>query len=163
MKPLWTHNDFHASNLMWDDAGRHTQVMSVIDFGLADRTNAVHDLATAIERNIVEWLRIGGEDLIHFDHLDSLLNGYEGSRPLSYEEACGLAAMLPLVHCEFALSETDYFLNILDSKEKAYLGYEGYFLAHAEWFKSDQGQRLLDHLKRRPAGIQRKTTAGVRR
>ena len=29
---------------------------AIIDFGLADRTNAVHDLAHAIERNIVEWL-----------------------------------------------------------------------------------------------------------
>ena len=31
---------------------------SVIDFGLADRTNAVYDIAQAIERNIVEWLEL---------------------------------------------------------------------------------------------------------
>jgi hypothetical protein len=30
----------------------------IIDFGLADRTNAVHDMAHAIERNIVEWLAL---------------------------------------------------------------------------------------------------------
>ena len=34
------------------------QATAVIDFGLADRTNAVHDLAHAIERNIVEWLAL---------------------------------------------------------------------------------------------------------
>ena len=34
----------------------NAQATAIIDFGLADRTNAVHDLANAIERNIVEWL-----------------------------------------------------------------------------------------------------------
>ncbi len=56
LKPLWTHNDLHASNLLWSDAGDDARAVAVIDFGLADRTNAVHDLAHAIERNIVEWL-----------------------------------------------------------------------------------------------------------
>ena len=36
----------------------NAQPTAVIDFGLADRTNAVHDLAHAIERNIVEWLAL---------------------------------------------------------------------------------------------------------
>ncbi len=57
--PLWTHNDLHASNLFWSDAGPDADcahATAIIDFGLADRTNAVHDLAHAIERNIVEWL-----------------------------------------------------------------------------------------------------------
>jgi len=150
LRPLWTHNDFHASNLMWNGAGEDAEVLSVIDFGLADRTNAVHDLATAIERNVVEWLRMdeAGAEMVHLDHLDALLAGYEELTPLSYEEARALIAMLPLVHCEFALSETDYFLSILHSNKKAYLGYEGYFLAHARWFQTVQGQRLLAHLDR---------------
>ncbi len=65
----------------------------IIDFGLADRTNAVHDLATAIERNVVEWLRIAEPEahLVHLDHLDALLAGYEELSPLSYEEARALA------------------------------------------------------------------------
>jgi len=148
LRPLWTHNDFHASNLMWNSAGEDAEVLSVIDFGLADRTNAVHDIATAIERNIVEWLRLDetGDNLVHLDHLDALLSGYEELSPLSYAEARALVAMLPLVHCEFALSETDYFLSILRSQEKAYLGYEGYFLEHARWFETAQGNRLLTHL-----------------
>ena len=55
-RPLWTHNDRHASNLFWSDAGANARPVAVIDFGLADRTNAVHDLAHAIERNIVDGL-----------------------------------------------------------------------------------------------------------
>ena len=151
LRPLWTHNDFHASNLTWNASGSGDDaVAGIIDFGLADRTNAVHDLATAIERNIVEWLRIAepDADLVHLDHLHALLAGYEELSPLSYGEARALAAMLPLVHCEFALSETDYFLTILNSPEKAYLAYEGYFLGHAEWFQSKQGLGLRKHLER---------------
>ena len=150
LEPLWTHNDFHASNLTWSETGPNAQVCGIIDFGLADRTNAVHDLATAVERNIVEWLRMAepGAAMLHLDHLDALLAGYEELSPLSYEEARALAAMLPLVHCEFALSETDYFLGVLQSSEKAYRAYEGYFLAHAEWFRGAEGRRLLGHLER---------------
>jgi Ser/Thr protein kinase RdoA (MazF antagonist) len=150
LRPLWTHNDFHASNLTWSDAGEHAQVCGIIDFGLADLTNAVHDLATAIERNIVGWLRMDDPqaELVHLNHLDALLAGYEALSPLSDEEARSLVAMLPLVHCEFALSETDYFLSILHSPQKAALAYEGYFLAHARWFESTQGLSLLDHLER---------------
>jgi Ser/Thr protein kinase RdoA (MazF antagonist) len=150
LMPLWTHNDLHASNLTWTSSEADAAVANVIDFGLADRTNAIHDLATTIERNIVEWLRMdeAGVEVVHLDHLDALLRGYEDLVPLSYEQARALVAMLPLVHCEFALSETDYFLTILHSEEKARLAYEGYFLAHAEWFHSAQGQKLTEHLER---------------
>lgn len=149
LKPLWTHNDFHASNMMWSGGGDDATVTGIVDFGLADRTNAMHDLATAIERNIVEWLRIedASADLVHFNHLAALLDGYESHSPLSYDQARALAAMLPMVHCEFALSETDYFLAILHSEEKAYLAYEGYFLGHTLWFLSPQGKALLAWLR----------------
>ncbi|MGW3123490.1 phosphotransferase [Streptomyces sp. NPDC001107] len=56
LAPLWTHNDWHASKLLWDADGR---VATVLDFGMSDRTTAVHDLATAIERNAVQWLQPG--------------------------------------------------------------------------------------------------------
>ena len=145
---VWTHNDFHGSNLMWTDRGSHAKVTSIIDFGLADRTNAVHDIALAIERNVIEWLRMDetGAEIIHLEHLDALLEGYHEVRDLTYQELRALVAMLPIVHCEFALSETDYFLSILHAKDKAYLAYEGYFVAHANWFRGGQGKRLLDHL-----------------
>ena len=164
LKPLWTHNDFHSSNLMWTNDSEQGKVSSVIDFGLADRTHAVHDLATAIERNIIEWLRIGdatGKDFVHLDQLDALLGGYEESGQLSSEEARALVAMLPLVHCEFALSETDYFLSVLHSEEKASLAYEGYFLAHAQWFMSPSGKQLMDHLNRWVEGFERRSVTQV--
>ncbi|MFC5863118.1 phosphotransferase enzyme family protein [Acidicapsa dinghuensis] len=149
LEPLWTHNDFHGSNMMWRSNEDDATVISIVDFGLSDRTNAIHDLATAIERNIIEWLRMQDTtaDLVHFDHLAALLDGYESCTPLSYEQARALAAILPLVHCEFALSETDYFLSVLHSENKAYLAYEGYFLGHAQWFLLPQGQVLLSWLR----------------
>jgi Ser/Thr protein kinase RdoA (MazF antagonist) len=151
LTPLWTHNDWHASNLMWSGPDAEASVTGIIDFGLADRTNAVHDLATAIERNCIAWLRM--EDtraqIVHLDQLDAMLDGYEELSPLSYEQGRALAAILPLVHCEFALSETDYFLSVLHSPEKAYFAYEGYFLGHAEWFLQEQGRQLIDHLEER--------------
>jgi len=148
-QPLWTHNDFHASNLFWSDASPGAEVTDIIDVGLADRTTALHDVATAIERNGVEWLQIhdSSRDPFHMDQIDALLDGYEALHPLSREEAEGLVALLPLVHAEFALSEADYFLRVLNSEEKADLAYIGYFLGHARWFASDPGKKLLGHLQ----------------
>ncbi len=155
LKPLWTHNDLHASNLMWSSDNPDAQVTAIVDFGLADRTNAVHDLATAIERNAIEWLRIGRAEIVHLHHVDALLAGYESIKPLNATERQAVAAMLPLVHCEFALSETDYYLSVLNDRAKAFLGYEGYFLGHAAWFHSADGVQLLQHLERWACSPQR--------
>jgi len=149
IRPLWTHNDLHASNLLWSDAGQDARAVEIIDFGLADRTNAVHDLAHAIERNIVEWLALvedpgSAEDApVHFDHLQALLEGYESVRPLTGEEAAALAPMTALCHAEFALSEADYFRGVLHSEEKARLAYDDYLVGHARWFRSAGGAKLL--------------------
>jgi Ser/Thr protein kinase RdoA (MazF antagonist) len=159
LAPIWTHNDLHASNLFWSDAGpvgdRNAHATAVIDFGLADRTNAVHDIAHAIERNIVEWLALVNDPAhpddvpIHLDHLDALLDGYESIRPLSHDEAFALAPMTSLCHAEFALSEADYFLGVLRSEEKAKMAYDGWLVGHARWFSSASGRKLLDALRRR--------------
>ena len=148
-RPLWTHNDFHASNLFWSDASAEADVTDIIDVGLADRTTAIHDVATAIERNGVEWLKIhdASRDPFHMEQIDALLAGYEDLHPFSREEAESLVALLPLVHAEFALSEADYFLRALKSEEKADLAYSGYLLGHARWFGSSAGKRLLNHLQ----------------
>lgn len=154
LAPLWTHNDFHASNLLWSDATEAARVTAVIDFGLADRTNAVHDLAHAIERNVVEWLALVNnpgrpDDVpIHLDHLDGLLAGYESVRALTDEQAAALAPMLALCHAEFALSEADYFLGVLHSEEQARAAYDGWLVGHARWFSSVPGMRLLDAVRR---------------
>jgi Ser/Thr protein kinase RdoA (MazF antagonist) len=155
LAPLWTHNDLHASNLFWSDDTADARATAIIDFGLADRTNAVHDLAHAIERNIVEWLTFVNDPAhpddvpIHLDHLDALLDGYESIRPLTPAEAAALVPMTALCHAEFALSEADYFLGVLRSEEKAVAAYDGWLVGHAQWFLDDTGRKLLDALRRR--------------
>ncbi len=150
LKPLWTHNDLHASNLLWSDASDDARTVAVIDFGLADRTNVVHDLAHAIERNIVEWLelRVGSEVEqeipVHIDQLYALLDGYDTVRPLTVEEAAALAPMTALCHAEFALTEADYFLGVLHSEEKARVACENYLVGHARWFRGAGGTKLLN-------------------
>ena len=154
LEPLWTHNDLHASNLLWSDIGGEARVTAAIDFGLADRTDAVHDLAQTIERNIVEWLELreefeDTEDVpVHIDHLEALLDGYESLRPLSDEEAAALKPMTALGHAEFALTEADYFLQVLHSAENARVCSEEYLVGHARWFRGAGGMRLLDAIGR---------------
>ena len=149
LPPLWTHNDMHSSNILWSDPGSEAQVMAIIDFGLADRTNAVHDLSQAIERNIVEWLVLVNDPAhpadvpIHLNHLHALLDGYESLRPLSAEEAAALAPMTALCHAEFALSEADYYLSVLHSEQDARMAYDGYLVGHSLWFRGP-GHQLLE-------------------
>ncbi|HLY41196.1 MAG TPA: phosphotransferase [Terracidiphilus sp.] len=153
LTPLWTHNDLHGSNLFWSDATDQAEAVAIIDFGLADRTNAVHDLAHAIERSIVEWLvlvqhpSLPDDVPVHLDHLFALLDGYEQVRPLSPEQAAALAPMTALCHAEFALTEADYFLGVLHSREKTEIATGGYLVSHARWFHSVSGRRLLDALR----------------
>jgi Ser/Thr protein kinase RdoA (MazF antagonist) len=163
LEPLWTHNDFHASNLFWSDASPQAEVSAIIDFGLADRTNAIHDIATAIERNAVRWLEIENDaNVVHFDHIDAFLTGYESLRPLSQQEAEAIGAVLPLVHAEFALSETDYFIRVLRSPEKAEVAYKTFLLGHADWFLTDAGERLGGHLSRWAATRRRSVASDTR-
>jgi Ser/Thr protein kinase RdoA (MazF antagonist) len=153
--PLWTHNDLHPSNLFWSDTSQSARATAIIDFGLSDRTNAVYDLAHAIERSMVEWLTLVKNPdhpdavRIHFDHLQALLDGYEQIRPLSEQEAAALAPMTALCHVEFALSEADYFLGVLGSEQKARLATDGYLVGHARWFHSAAGKELLESLRSR--------------
>lgn len=140
---LWTHNDWHPSNLLWTPEGG---VSAVIDFGLATRTCAIHDLATAIERTAIPWLALDGEQ----DDVDAalaLLAGYSAILPLSRDDIEVLVALLPLVHVEFALSEINYFAGILDDGDQANLAWQAYLIDHADWFLSGRGQAFLKQLK----------------
>lgn len=154
LRSLWTHNDLHASNLFWSNTSTDARATSVIDFGLADRTNAVHDLAHAIERNIVEWLVLMNDPIagnrvpVHLDHLWPFLEGYEQVRPLSPDESAALAPMLALCHAEFALTEAHYFLGVLHSPEKARVATRDYLVAHAKWFAGPGRHKLLDPIRR---------------
>jgi Ser/Thr protein kinase RdoA (MazF antagonist) len=162
LEPQWTHNDLHASNLFWSDATNNAQATAVIDFGLCDRTNAVHDIAHAIERNIVEWLKLDygsghEQDVpVHLDHLFALLDGYDEIRPLSPSEASALAPMTALCHAEFALTEADYFLGVLHSTEKAGVATRDYLVGHARWYQGEEGRRLLQAMRTWANGQQRR-------
>lgn len=140
----WTHNDFHASNLLWAQDG---QVATVLDFGLADRSFAVHDLAVAIERNAIEWLELPGKGsaAVHFDAAAALLDGYQQVRELNAAERRALPDILALCQVDFALSEIDYFAGVTGSAENAELAYR-YLVEHTAWFATPVGSELLDSI-----------------
>lgn len=153
LTPLWTHNDWHASNLLWTAADDAASVQTILDFGLSDRSCALHDLATAIERNIIEWLSMRdlSRQLVHADLLDAMLDGYAQVCPMTARQWQALAALLPMVHAEFALAELAYFHGITRSAVNAALAYDTYYLGHAAWFRSVQGQALLARIADRAA------------
>ncbi len=155
----WGHGDWHPSNLTWTSGGPDAVVAGVFDFGLANRTFAVHDLATALERATVSWLDLadpaGAE--ADLDAIDALLDGYESVRPLSAAEARALPEVFPVVHVEYALSEVEYFAQVVSSPGNADLAYDGYLLGHAGWFTTPPGAAVLDHLRRRTPPPDRRT------
>ena len=137
----WGHGDWHPSNLTWTPDGA---VAGVFDFGLANRTFAVHDLAIALERGVVAWLDLPGTGraAVDFPAAEALLDGYQSVRPLSPAEATALPLVLPVVHVEYALSEIEYFADVTHSPENAGLAYE-YLTGHARWFAGPDGRELL--------------------
>lgn len=142
---LWTHNDWHPSNLLWSADGG---VQTVLDFGLSDRSCAAHDLATAIERSAIAWLELGqGRDEAIGDPVaaQALVAGYESVAPADRALVATAVRLLPLVHVEFALSEIDYFAGVVGDRAAAALAWETYLFGHAEWFLSPSGQTFLEH------------------
>jgi Ser/Thr protein kinase RdoA (MazF antagonist) len=150
LEPLWTHNDWHASNLLWSDGSATASVRTVLDFGLSDRTTAVYDLATAIERSTIPWLDIhdGAAGEADLTLVSGLIRGYLGARSLSSRERAALVAFLPLVHVGYALTEIDYFHGTTRSADNADLAYHGFLLGHCAWFETVEGRALLDHVHR---------------
>jgi Ser/Thr protein kinase RdoA (MazF antagonist) len=154
--PLWTHNDWHASNLLWSDKSANAQVASVLDFGLSDQTFALFDLATALERNGIPWLELdtGGSPVADLRSVDAILDGYQSVRPLSAQDLKTLGALLPLVHTDFALSEIAYYEGVVGSVASANVAYDAYFIGHTRWFNGVEGQRLLAHINTLAASVQ---------
>ncbi len=146
---LWTHNDWHASNLCW---GADDHVADVLDFGLCSPTSALFDLATAIERNAIAWLRLDlGADAAHPRTASALIAGYREHHPLTEEDLDTLADLLPLVHVEFALSEIEYFHAITRSPRHADIAYDDFLIGHARWFDTAAAQPLLRAIREIPA------------
>lgn len=137
LAPLWTHNDWHGTNLLWDSGRDQPAVTAVLDFGLADRTTAAYDLAIAIERFAVDWvgLRDGAPAPVSTHQLQQFLDAYKAVRPLSAAESAALPLLFPLCHAEYELSEIDYFLSVVPggSEKNAEIAYRDWFLGHAEW------------------------------
>ena len=145
---LWTHGDWHVSNLCWSSDGDDARITAVLDFGLAAANFALFDLATAIERNAIAWLELDrGIGAIHPDIALALIEGYRQRRPLSAADVHLLADLLPLVHVDFALSEVEYFHASTRSPHAADVAYDTFLLGHAAWFGTPAGRVLLDAIR----------------
>jgi Ser/Thr protein kinase RdoA (MazF antagonist) len=147
----WGHGDWHPSNLTWTASSPSAGVAGVIDLGLANRTFPAHDLAVAIERSAVAWLDLAetGRADPDIPAVDALLDGYQAVRPLTWAELAAVAEVLPVVHLEYALSETEYFASVVRSPENADLAYYTYLIGHTRWFGGPEGSALLGHLRHR--------------
>ena len=143
---LWTHGDWHASNLFWDDADSPATVSAVLDFGLCARTFALFDLATAIERNAIAWLA-PGEFRAHSDIARALIAGYREVHALETDDIAFLADLLPVIHLDFALSEVEYYAGITRSEANAEAAWSDFLIGHARWFSSTSGQTLLESIR----------------
>ncbi|MCE5233881.1 MAG: phosphotransferase [Mizugakiibacter sp.] len=145
--PLWTHNDWHGSNLCWSGADADARISAVFDFGLAARNFALFDLATAIERNAIAWLALDGDEAAHADIAGALIAGYRQRRPLDAAAIGLLAGLLPLVHVDFALSEVEYFHAVTQARANADVAYDTFLRGHAAWFGTPPGQALLQAIR----------------
>jgi Ser/Thr protein kinase RdoA (MazF antagonist) len=171
LRPQWAHGDWHPSNLTWTSAAPDAQVAGIFDWGLANRTLAVHDLALALERAVVSWLDLPetGTATADLGAAAVLLDGYQTVRRLTGAEAVALPLLLPVVHVEYALSEADYFTSVAVSPEmgtaNADLAYE-YLIGHARWFGQPPGAALLrflsDYCARLLAVVGRAVSRAVR-
>lgn len=145
---LWSHGDWHVSNLCWTDDGPDAQISDVLDFGLCARTFALFDLATAIERNAIAWLELPhGDEIAHTGIALALIEGYRRTRPLTAADLRLLANLLPLVHVDFALSEVEYYHAITQSRANADVAYDTFLRGHAAWFRTRAGQALLQAIR----------------
>lgn len=145
---LWTHNDWHVSNLCWSGTGSDADISDILDFGLAAPTFALYDLATAIERNAIAWLHLERGRQAAFPHIArALVDGYAEIRPLTPDQRALLADLLPIVHIDFALSEVAYFHGITGSTGHADVAWNTFLLGHAAWFDTLPGHALLQAIR----------------
>lgn len=145
---LWTHNDWHVSNLFWTDDSAHAEVATVLDFGLAAPTFAWYDLATAIERNAIAWLELErGMGAIYPATATALIAGYATVLPVTADARSLLADLLPVVHVDFALSEVEYYHGITHSAANADAAWYTFLLGHAAWLATAPGTALLSAIR----------------
>jgi len=148
LPPSWGHGDWHPSNLTWTSAGADAGVAGVFDTGLANLTFAVHDLAIALERSVVGWLDLAETSRFVADYpaAAALLGGYQSVRRLGPAELAALPVILPVAQVEYAISEIEYFTDVVPSPDNAELAYE-FLVGHPRWFASAGGQEFLARLR----------------
>ncbi|MEP7185656.1 MAG: phosphotransferase [Rhodanobacter sp.] len=145
---LWTHGDWHVSNLCWSSDQADADISAVLDFGLSAANFALFDLATAIERNAIAWLDVVTEPEASRPEIAvALIKGYRKQRALRPEDIHLLADLLPLVHVDFALSEIEYYNSVTGSRANADLAYDSFLLGHAAWFRTLPGRHLLQTIR----------------
>ncbi|MFF0491490.1 phosphotransferase enzyme family protein [Nocardia sp. NPDC004068] len=148
LEPLWTHNDWHPTNLLWSG----DEITAVFDFGLANRTTAVFDLAVAVERFAVDWLALpaGGPARVRADQLAAFLAAYRETRPLTPGERDALPKLFPLCHVAYELSEIDYFLSVLPrpNHENAEIAYRRHLSDRLRWAASPDGRAFTRRIER---------------
>ncbi|HET7662560.1 MAG TPA: phosphotransferase [Rhodanobacteraceae bacterium] len=145
---LWTHNDWHVSNLCWTSAASDAAISAVLDVGLAAPTFALYDLATAIERNAIAWMQLErGMQAVFPDTARALIDGYADVLPLASDQRQLLADLLPVVHIDFALSEIEYFHGVTGSTAHAGVAYDIFLRGHAAWFDTAPGQAMLKAIR----------------
>ncbi|WP_374667556.1 phosphotransferase enzyme family protein [Acinetobacter sp.] len=144
---IWTHNDFHASNLLWSDSSDAAEISMVIDFGLADRCSAIYDLAVAIERNFIDWLALEQGPDLYIDEagLAAFVQAYIAQAGFSSALEM-LPELIKIVHSDFALSELEYFVGITQNFKHADAAYYDWMIAHTAWFFQPQGQQFCQKL-----------------
>lgn len=147
-KNIWTHNDLHASNLLWSNSGVDAEISSIIDFGLSDRNSAVYDLAVAIERNFIDWLALTENSELTIDYLGlkAFLQAYVAHSSLNHQEYLILPDLLKIVHVDFAFSELEYFVGITRNLKHADAAYYDWLISHTAWFFSQQGEHFIQIL-----------------
>ncbi|MEB3754883.1 phosphotransferase enzyme family protein [Acinetobacter sp. MD2(2019)] len=146
---IWTHNDLHASNLLWDAEDQTAKIAAVIDFGLCDRTSKVYDFAITIERNFIDWLALKNSNDIQIDYvgLEQFLRGYAANMQ-TFEHFDIVPDLLTIVHVDFAMSELEYFVAITHNLSHADAAYQDWLIAHTAWFFRVQGQQFKQKLAR---------------
>jgi hypothetical protein len=72
-----------------------------------------------------------------------------------------VAEVLPVVHLEYALSEIEYFADVVGSQSNADLAYSTYLVGHTRWFEGDDGLALITRLRQRAAAAARNQVMGA--
>ncbi|MDO5746039.1 MAG: phosphotransferase [Actinomycetaceae bacterium] len=142
---IWIHGDGHCSNMTFHQKEVHT----IFDFGLASPAPAVMDLAIALERNTLEWVKITAGDLASYrlDIAKAIMDGYQSVRPLNQSEKKALPAIIASVHVEAALNLIGYHI-IANLPNNAQWSYDTYFRFHSTWFNTQAGKEYLAGIKR---------------